>query len=371
MKPVLLFSGTNDRAVFAFCRYAERKGISLAIVANGADDLVFLSDYKNKVIGTREKNVLNWSVFSTYIDLVKDLFSCDTLFILPLTEYINRFLLENEVLFVRENVSFGLCGLELYSKISDKYDFGTLCQHYNITVPKEYVQKPSDYPYVIKPKAYFDGLHEANWKPALIYNEEQERTFLSSVDAKELYYQAYIGGRSIYLLFYFYQDESYSVYSQENFMQQHDGGSMVFSRSSEFHLKTDLVSPYVDLFLQEGFRGLVMVEVKLFNGCYYMIEANPRLWGPSQLILDAQMSLFDDFCMDNGLVDAPMFRSGDYLKNTPYFWSGGMVATQKRDASLLFYNYTTDDFLAQYGEVMSNEVYLRPDTLQIYLKEHL
>jgi hypothetical protein len=38
----------------------------------------------------------------------------------------------------------------------------------------------------------------------------------------------------------------------------------------------------------EGFYGLVMIEVKEYDNQFYMIEANPRLWGPSQLILDAK-----------------------------------------------------------------------------------
>ena len=33
-----------------------------------------------------------------------------------------------------------------------------------------------------------------------------------------------------------------------------------------------------------------------------MIEANPRLWGPSQLILDSGMDLFQCFAYDNKLI---------------------------------------------------------------------
>ena len=36
-----------------------------------------------------------------------------------------------------------------------------------------------------------------------------------------------------------------------------------------------------------NFHGLIMIDLKKHNNNYFLIEANPRLWGPSQLILDS------------------------------------------------------------------------------------
>lgn len=370
MKPILLFSGANDRAVIAFCRFAESTALSFAIVANGEDDLVFLSEYKKNVIATREKNLLHWDNFSNFATVVKHKFSSDELFVLPLTEYINRFLLEHKDQIENENITFGLCDASLYAKISDKYDFGSLCEKYNINVPKEFKTKPNFFPYIIKPKAYFNASHSVNAKPALIFNKQQEDQFLSNVNQDEVFFQEYVGGKSIYLLFYFFKDKSFSVYSQENFMQQHNGGSMIVAKSSEYHLDATLVQSYVNLFQKEHFHGLVMVEVKQYNGKQYMIEANPRFWGPSQLILDAKMSLFEDFCFDNKLLHNRKIKTTDYLKDTTYFWSGGLVETQKSKAQLMLYDYNNENYLNDYSNLISNEIYLRNDTIQIYLKEN-
>lgn len=370
MKPVVIFSGANDRAVIAFCRYAESVGIAYVIVANGVDDLVFLTKYKDKVISTREKNVLDWETFINNIALAKEKLGTTNLFVLPLTEFINRFLLDNRERIEKEQVSFGLCDAILYATISDKYAFGILCERYGIRVPKEYDSKPTTYPYVIKPKAYFNATHDVNLKPALLYNPDHEQQFMATVNEEEVYYQEYIGGKSIYLLFYFFKDKTYSVYSQENFVQQHNGGSMLFCKSATYHLDQNLVSNYVRLFTENNFHGLVMVEVKYFNGMYYMIEANPRLWGPSQLILDAKMSLFDDFSLDNGLILKPSILSEDYLPSTVYFWSGGLVASQKKGCEVMFYDYEKEEFIRDYSSLVSNEVYLREDTTLIYLKEN-
>ena len=46
-----------------------------------------------------------------------------------------------------------------------------------------------------------------------------------------------------------------------------------------------------------------MVEVKHLSNKNYMIEANPRFWGPSQLFVDAGINLFEAFLVDNGLLN--------------------------------------------------------------------
>lgn len=370
MKPILIFSGANDRAIIAFCRYAESMNIVFSIIANGSEDLIFLTEYRKYIIATREKNILNIDNFLCFVKKAKERHFSDELFVLPSTEYINRFLLENKVKIQEHNVNFGLCDEQLYAKISDKYDFGNLCEKYNILTPKEYSVKPDFFPYVIKPKSYFNSAHDVNLKPALIYNQEQEHHFLAQFDSNNFYFQEYVGGKSIYLLFYFAKNNSYTVYSQENFIQQHDGGSMILAKSSNYHLENNLVQPYVNLFQKENFHGLVMIEVKFHEGKYYMIEANPRFWGPSQLILDAKMTLFDDFCLDNGLIQEQTTKPEDYINQSIYFWSGGLIQTQKSGANLKIYDYHKDEFLNNYSIYSSNEIYLRKDTTLIYLKEN-
>lgn len=370
MKSVLIFSGANDRAIIAFCRYAISRNINFAIVANGNEDLIFLTDYKKYVLSTREKNFLDLDIFIQNANLLKAEFDSNEIFVLPSTEFLNRFLLANANFLNEQNISFGLCNSELYTMISDKYKFGDLCHSYNINLPKEYVVKPSNFPYVIKPKTYFNTSLEVNMKPVIIENIEEENLFFSNNSLEELYFQEYVAGKSIYLLFYFFKDKTFSVYSQENLIQQHNGGSMILSKSSNYHLDENLVNQFSNLFISEGFNGLVMVEVKCYKGTYYMIEANPRFWGPSQLILDAKMSLFDDFSIDQNLIENHVSTFDEYQLDIPYFWSGGLVETQKSDSQLMVYDYKKEDYLKEYSNTIKNEIYLRKDTILIYLKEN-
>ena len=370
MKPVLIFSGANDRAVIAFCRYAESVNINYSIVANGDDDLIFLTDYKKNIIATRIKNVLNIDIIIQYANKLKPIFLSEEVFILPSTEYLNRLLLSNEKKLLSHKISFGLCEDKLYNKISNKYDFGVLCSSYNINLPKEFYSKPKKYPYVIKPKTYFNSSQTVNIKPAIISNKEEDIYIFSNNNDNDLYYQEYVAGKSIYLLFYFYKNGCYSVYSQENFIQQHNGGSMILSKSANYHLNKELVSGFATLFINEGFNGLVMVEVKHYKNKYYMIEANPRLWGPSQLILDANMSLLDDFSIENNLINSDVKTTGEYNLDINYFWAGGFIQTNKKKIEVMIYNYKKEYFMKNYADILKNEIYLRKDTIQIYLKEN-
>ena len=368
MKPVLIYSGANDRAVIAFCRYAEKADINYLIVANGDDDLIFHTDYKYKVFYTRNKNSFNIELLRQNIETAKLKLSAEQLFILPSTEYINRFLIEHRDTLLRLNVTFGLCDKELYTVISDKYLFGELCKQYSINVPEEYLVKPNFYPYVIKPKRYFSNNKSVSEKPVIIKSKEDEKTFFLNNKNDDIYFQEYIEGDSIYLLFYFFKDGRYSVYSQKNLIQQHDGGSMVLCSSADYHTDNKLINQYKELFVNEGFSGLLMVEVKKFRGTYYMIEANPRLWGPSQLILDSGMNLFECFSNENEI--------SNYKEITPYrhgiwyFWSGGIVKTQRSRNPLSFYDCNHEYFFNNYHSIISMEVYNRKDTCNIFNKEN-
>ena len=369
MKPVLIFSGANDRAVIAFCRYAENAKINYAIVANGEEDLIFSSDYNTKVIATRRKNELTLKTFLEFTSLCKVMFFTKELFVLPSTEYLNRFLLKNNEKIIAERISFGLCNKHLYTLISDKFGFGNLCEKFQIPVPTVYSKRPDSFPYVVKPKTYFSTNENVNSKPVLIYSKQQEKEFLSHVDLDEVYYQEYIGGKSIYLLFYFYKNKTYSVFSQENYVQQDNGESMIFCKSANYHSNDSLIDKYVQLFIDQNFHGLVMIEIKYYRNEYFMIEANPRLWGPSQLILDSKMTLFDDFAQDNNLIYNNVFRN-DYKTGVTYFWSGGLVETKKKNVEPMFYDIDKEYFFQHYSIINKNEVYNRKDTVKIYLKEN-
>lgn len=362
---VLIFSGSNDRAIISFCRYAVQKGIPIHIVANGDSDYILDTIYKENVIGVRTKNELNIYSVLEYCEFIRTNKNSNVL-IIPSTEFLNRFLLQNRKILSEHNIQIGLCENEVYEKLSDKYLFNELCISEGIKVPGEYKTPPKNYPFVVKPKKYF--INSKVEKPVLIYNQDDFDNFAEDKNLSEHYFQEYIGGKSFYLLYYIFKNGSYSVYSQENLMQQQNGGSMILCKSASIH-KEIISKNFADLFIKHSFSGLVMVEVKFYNNKFYMIEANPRLWGPSQLILDASMNLFDCFAFENKLIST--IPESHYEENQWYFWSGGLIQNQQIEKNISYHNFDNDLFFKNYNAFLNNEVYLKKDSINIYLKENV
>lgn len=364
---LIIFSGFNSRAVIAFCRYATKNSIPVYIIANGNDDNIFDTQFKEWVFATRQKNYLSVETIIEYCNQIKSVSGNNKVLILPTTEYLNRFLIDNQNEFLRNDIYTGLCNESIYEKISDKHSFSYLCSKHDINIPLEHDKKPDKYPFVIKSKKYGEGLENLHDKPALIQNEKDFDQYIDGKDLNNYFFQEYIDGQSYYLLYYIFKNGNYSVYSQKNLMQQSHGGSMILCESADIH-KQDIAKQYAELFSRIEFSGIVMVEIKLYNGKYYMIEANPRLWGPSQLILDSGMDLFDCFVYENGLTNNQPERK--YTAGKYYFWSGGLKKTLSDGFSPKFYDFNPQSFIEKYNQIQSSEIYLKEDTLKIYLKEN-
>jgi predicted ATP-grasp superfamily ATP-dependent carboligase len=354
LKTVLIYSGFNPRAIIAFLRFAKLHDISCAVVAKSNNDFLFHTDYRDKIIHVRTSTTLDANTILSHAKLARKKSNFEDVFVLPSTEYLNRVLINNKEILFKNGITFGLCEKELYEKISDKEAFTNLCRKHSIPVPPESPIPLTTFPQVAKPKAYFEGANVAA-KPIIIKKAEELNDFKSKYQINSFFYQAYIKGQCVYLLFYFEKDGTYSVYSQENFVQQPNGGSMLLAKSADFHENMELVQPYVDLFLTEKFQGLVMVEVKIENGIPYMIEANPRLWGPSQLIIDANMDLFERFANDNNLTKNPINNIDKYLQNIIYFWKDGL--TDLPLEKLTYHNFSAHQLDFKLNELEKHDVF--------------
>lgn len=366
-RAVLIFSGFNTRGVVSFCRFCRQNNIPFFIVALYASDVIFATEYKHNVVEIRVGSALTVESIVKCGEGIRKKNEISQLLILPSTEYLNRFLLMNKDFLEANEFIVPLCDTPLYEQLSDKYSFTDLCRLNNINVPGEYNSLDiAELPFVAKPKKYFSRLNAVSEKPILVKGE-QELENLTRVDPENFYFQQFIGGRSFYLLFYFSANGSYSVFSQENLIQQHNGLSIIAARAAEIHLQP-IASVYASLLLNSGFKGLIMIEIKLFKEKYYMIEANPRLWGPSQLVLDSGMDLFDRFALDHQLISS--LPSKNYLPGTKYFWRGGIIEDQKKNVETSFHNYDKNFFFDEYAQWCQADVYYRPDTVGIALGEN-
>lgn len=363
----VIFSGWNHRAIVAFCRFCRKEEIPFYIIAKEQSDPILLSEYKKDVFKIREDSTLTVAFFR---EIYKELTEKGDyrLVLMPTTEYLNRFYLSNRK--ELENIGFiiPLCDSSLYDTISDKAEFEKLCKANNIATPAEYTEvSKGQLPFVVKPRNYFfgGGVNVAE-KPKLIMNEADFNK-LGKVDLNNYYCQEFVGGTAFYLLYYFAQDGSYSIYSQKNLIQQHGGLSIVAAESSTYHNDSRAVA-FTKMFLNVGFKGLVMVEVRDYKGKFYMIEANPRFWGPSQLILDSGMDLFERFASDCGFIETT--KTGSYNPLTKYFWMGGFYNTSSlKEKCAYLSEYNAEKLIESYADWCNADIYKREDTYSIFLNE--
>jgi predicted ATP-grasp superfamily ATP-dependent carboligase len=368
-RAIIVFSGYNQRAVISFCRVARAQNTSLIIIAKSESDPILDTEYKEYVKCIRANTDLNLHYIKGILREIKRKEIFEEYIILPSSEALNRFLLENRKELEEQNFVIPLVNKNIYNLISDKYDFGHLCIENDIRIPNEKsFEEDITLPIVIKPKKYFANDGQVH-SPYIIKEKGELSKFFANNKTQDFYIQEYIGGESYYLLYYFCKDGTYEAFSQKNILQQSQGKSIIAAISSDIH-ENEISNKFVNLFKSIKFTGLVMIEIKYYNGEYFMIEANPRLWGPSQLFIDSHCVFFELFLKDWGFnihIQKPLVL----LSNIKYFWLGGLVESINKYGEIVFHTDNYNFFEREFIHFLLNDIYLKEDTKNIFMREIL
>jgi len=366
-KAFLIFSGYNQRAVIAFCREATRLKVPFCIIAKSEEDTILKTIYKEQVFAFRSEKMLVKSDLDECIELTTASTGLTEFVILPSSEFLNRFFLEHRAYYRGLNCSIPLVSSELYAKISDKFSFGEMCEMYGLAIPKEFGNPELlPYPFVAKPRLYFAGNGSKTLQPYLIHSKADWKDFLQKEEPEAFYYQEFIDGGCYYLLYYLSNSQQDVCYSQKNLIQQSGGKSMIVAQSSDIH-KLPVARHYMDMLKKEGFEGLIMIELKKKGDEFVMIEANPRLWGPSQLFVDAGIPIFESFMQDQGFEISPSGLS--QIKDVMYFWHGGIAEDHKYGKEITYHEYSPELLDENLEKLIACEIYLREDTKEIFYNE--
>lgn len=368
-KTILIFSGYNQRAIVAFIRTITKHNLDYAVIAKDKYDPIFNTEYRDKIILTRNTPDLNFEYFKYLLKQIKEKYNSALYLIIPTTEALNRFLLKNKIYFENLNCEIPLVNYELYQLISDKYTFRKICIDNGIKVPDEIkIKTKIEFPIVAKPIKYYSKNYSALY-PVLIYNNQDWKVFERQYKKNDFYYEKYIEGESYYLLYYLHRNGTLYKFSQKNLVQQPEGKSIIAAIPAFEHL-TDESLPYEKLLKELNFYGLIMIEIRKdkYNN-YYMIEANPRLWGPSQLFVDANYNFFNAFLNDfySNEINLP---TGTPYHNIKYFWFGGIIESYRQNKNLTFYSgYNEFNLINNLNEWIEHDIYKREDTYKIFKKE--
>lgn len=366
-KAVVVFSGYNQRAVIALLRTLTKKMVPFAIIASSPEDTIFQTTYGKSAI-VRNSKELNIKDLLESLSRATSHMTNQSYLIAPSTESLNRFLLKHRDEFERRNFEIPLVDEVLYSQISDKKSFTHMCSSAGIMVPRDEQDVSSlELPFVAKPKKYWaaDG---STPSPVLIHTPEERDMFVRDYHTGDFYFQEYIDGESHYLLYYVYADGRIDKFSQRNLVQQPDGKSVIAAITSNIH-KQKISNQYEKLLIDSGYRGLIMIEVKINSaGKAYMIEANPRMWGPSQLFVDAQYDLFESLLYDYGVITQPM-NSDTSSEITRYYWGGGGAAAGVDDDGLDYHGYSIEQLKREKSQWVAADIYNRDDTFELFVSE--
>lgn len=362
-KAIVIFSGYNQRAVIAICRYLAMHNSRAFIIARDAQDPIYSTSYKKWVCCERSTLDLNVKDCLSFFSEIQKISGSKHLLFMPTSEFLNRFFLTNLGQFF--DIEIPLVNIGLYAKVSDKNSFKEICSQFGLLVPELLPLADIAFPCVAKRRNYSMSIGK-RVKPYLIFNQQDFELFTNNECVDEFYIEKYVEGNSYYLLYSFDKNGNYESYSQKNLIQQYDGKSIVAATKADINL-TDISQKYAKLFQALGFYGLVMVEIRESNGQFYMIEANPRFWGPMQFIVDNIPKLLDLYFMDNGVQFSSKKATGN-----DYFWFGGYIANRANNQTVKFYD--NNKMISKLDDIsiakwLQSDVYLRDDTLEYFYKE--
>lgn len=323
----LVFSGGNDRAVFAFLRALRLCGKRAHIVARTSGDRILRSDFRKDVKWVRPTHALSLEIFSDCIRHVRAQVGDTSLVLLPSTEYFNAFLLQHREEIEGMGCRIPLVDAGLYARLTGKHDAAGFFSRAGVSIPLEIPATNLKLPVVAKPVRNVSATGRSLY-PHLLDTQAGLDAFLATYDADEFFFQEYVQGDSLYLLFHLSAAEGGDViWSQRNLLQQPGGKSMLLAEASDFH-RSETAACIISALREACFSGLGMVEVIRSRDRDVFIEMNPRIWGPAQFCVDQGQPLLQAF-IGEALHGDPL-RFADHLprgRRARYFWLGGLLET--------------------------------------------
>lgn len=349
----LVFSGHNDRAVVALCRFFDQSGLPFAIVAAGPDDAIHDTRWREHVVFNRLDPVVTVAWLRELADSQGELVYC------PTTEFINHFVLEHRAALQACGLHIGLPDKAVYDELTGKRSsqqwMTALCPELRLPATQPDGQWRA--PCVLKPR---ENVSQGRvLYPMLCRSTLELDQALTGLDRAAYFAQDFVTGQSYYLCGYLCRDGRWSAFWQVNLMQQPGGKSIVLARPSD---NPGLNASRLFKGLHErGYHGAFMLEVMASAQGLYYIEVNPRFWGPLQLALDVCPEVLSLFAREQGFADAPSLPSA-HADSACYAWAFGahQPGCVVHPAGQALLPVELDNML------YTHDVYARDDTLALH-----
>lgn len=365
---VVIFSGANERAVVAFCRSLQRDGVEFVLVTRNANDLLYRTHLRRHVFAQRTHDALDENEFKRLLLDIKASYPRRALSIAPSAESINRLLLAMQDWLSSEGIMGIAVSPVIYQLFSDKEKLLAAVTTVGLAIPAEIEHlAEAQLPFVLKPRME-SGPHGQRLYPLLVRNPAEYAEHASRYDATRYLIQRYIDGQSFYYL-YFRNAAGVAVLYQRNIAQQAAGKSMV---AAELVSCPDAATDQRlrALLERHDYCGFIMFEVMESAGQQFIIEANPRLWGPMQLALE---NGFRASWLVQARHVAPQMAAPQRLfglwRRDKYLWLGGFAGQLRAD--MRFFAGARRWLLKACCQLPRHDIWFATDSLGLFFFEFL
>ncbi|WP_310233749.1 hypothetical protein [Luteimonas terrae] len=303
--------------MLAICRSFSRRDLPCSLVARPGADPLRRTRYRRWIEATRRVDTLD---LDDMIDCVRALTARhpgQALAFMPTAESINRLVLRHRRRFEQAGLAVPLVSEAIYAAVSDKASLLERAASFGLRVPPLLdAAVPAALPLVAKPRCEFaaDG---RKLYPELIHDAVALEAFLRNADLSQYFFQSYLDGASYYYLAHFGRDGAATFAYQRNLLQQANGKSIIAAElcgCPDVSTRERLTA----LFQGLGYHGYAMIETMELEGLHYLIEVNPRFWGPWSL---ADRAGF----LPEAFTGYGRPLSGD-IAGGRYVWLGGWLA---------------------------------------------
>jgi predicted ATP-grasp superfamily ATP-dependent carboligase len=193
-------------------------------------------------------------------------------------------------------------GFDRLGRMTDKLEIFHICRKIGIPMPKTaQVKHISDldrviqeahipYPVVIKPRHSY-----ASIGVKFFYTEKEIQEFLNSqqleafADMGEFVVQEKLSGSLHDATLCAYQGKVISILSQERLLSLYDfGGGGIINRTT---YEPQLIEYTEKIIKNMHFSGIALFDYIKNGGNYYLLECNPKIWGTTQLTIEAGVNV--------------------------------------------------------------------------------
>lgn len=367
MKPkVILFAGAPDRSVITCVRSLDRANIPFIIIPPNQGSTINWekTPYLDSLVDSYYPPIDKSEEFVEFLTKIGQDGEKRILYLT--SERMTRQLSKHKDTLEKNNVIFPAPNIQKYKTIADKSSFYTIGEKHDFNLPQKFEDLPESYDksFVAKPKKNVSEKGHS-LSVYLIDSQRQLKRFQNRESKKEYFFQEYLDGPSYYYCGLYNHGKPIASIGQKTVLQQPDGRSVIKAHPvklpNKIRQKTEQMLQGVD------WHGAIMIEFIKSNDQWYLIEANPRFWGPLQLCVDNDVDLpklLYEIEATNTIPEKtePKYKFGYLRKNAHYKGYWIKLATGGS------FKRSPEDNLGQYQYL---DVWNRNDTKPIYRRKLL